>query len=733
MRHSWHGLRWLRGSAASIRAIALTGIIGATALPFASAQTAVSPADAPGGTAAILPSLSAPVIDSPGIPNGPWARREITVTSLAATETAPNIDGRLDESCWHHALHAQGFFRSSGTSPVAEQTEAWVLCDRKYLYVAFHCLDSHPSLIRESETQRNGDIDGDDHVGIDIDSQNIHKGLSSFRVTSRGTQSESIEGGTADNITWVGDWHAAAQRTKDGWTCEMAIPFRLLHYPRGSKAFGLMLYRRLARETSREVWPFLPREGEQDEAQYLHSFTGLNPPTIAPRPVFLPYLLTSAGDASAGGTHAREGIDIKYPLTTTMTGVATLFPDFQTIEQQVTDISFSYTEKYLPDRRPFFAEGSDFLPYRDQFYSRRVGEIDGGFKVVGKEDKTSVGFLGTTSGWGKNDPAKRQQVYLAQVRREIGQYAFVSANVLENHQAIDGYATNRTTKFEAGWSAPAPGRYRPNATVNIAPSWQGGQRKGAKEFLHLGAGAPGGHPNVGINWSSVPDDFVSDLGFNPDLNQRGFNAWLEQYNDFDRGAIQSYWTGFNFGRKQKVHPNTFFSDYANPEFYVELRRGLAFDVGYNQSRREQFRDHTTDYDFSWGRRTLYQRGGIHLTAGRVADEAYRYIGINQSLLLARPLTLRAEQSWVTQGVTRQTQTIVTGTYRLSDSRAFGTRLVHQSGHGDPSAGSDTPNGTNLYVSYAQHVRAGYDLFVLVGDPNSVKTRGTATVKIIQPF
>ena len=46
---------------------------------------------------------------------------------------------------------------------------------------------------------------------------------------------------------------------------------------------------------------------------------------------------------------------------TTLTGVATIKPDFQTIEQDVTGINFSYTEKLLTDRRPFFAEGSEFF------------------------------------------------------------------------------------------------------------------------------------------------------------------------------------------------------------------------------------------------------------------------------------------------------------------------------------------------------------------------------------
>ena len=170
----------------------------------------------------------------------------------------------------------------------------------------------------------------------------------------------------------------------------MSIPFALLRYSRGATAFGVNLFRKLARETSAQNWPYLPPDGSNNESLYIHEFTGMHPPFFAPRPIFLPYTLFTGGAGNSG----RTGLDIKYPLSTTLTGVATLFPDFQTIEQDVTNINFSYTEKLLTDRRPFFAEGAGFLPYRDLFYSRRIGVLDGGLKVAGKQGDTSLGLLG---------------------------------------------------------------------------------------------------------------------------------------------------------------------------------------------------------------------------------------------------------------------------------------------------------------------------------------------------
>ena len=361
------------------------------------------------------------------VPTDPavWSRQSFTVPFCPQP---PAMDGRLDDPCWKTAMKADGFFRYGGghPAPAAEQTQAWICADKTHLYLAFRCLDDHPEQIRAGETQRNGNIYHDDYVGIDIDSQNSRRGFSSFFVSARGTQAESIEGGTADNITWAGDWTAAVRRTGRGWTCEIAIPFALMRYPRGAKAFGMVLYRQIGRETALQGWPYLPPAGVDNstEPQYLDEFTGIAPPFLTPRPTFLPYTLVTGGT----GNSARTGLDIKYPLSTTLTGVGTVYPDFQTIQQDVTNINFSYNEKLLTDYRPFFAEGAGFLPSTDLFYSRRIGAVDQGVKVAGKQGDTAVGLLGSnTSG------TVAQDSLALNLAKDIGLYSQAGVAVTDDH------------------------------------------------------------------------------------------------------------------------------------------------------------------------------------------------------------------------------------------------------------------------------------------------------------
>ncbi len=658
-------------------------------------------------------AVLATAIPSPPTPAA-WTRQTIPIAPCAVP---PKIDGRLDDACWRMATRAAGFFRLGGNVPIqpGDQTEAWICADKTHLYLAFHCLDSHPELIHASQTQRDGNIGEDDFVAVDIDSQNARHGLSNFQVTPRGTQGEYLEGGTADNITWAGDWKAATARTKDGWTAEMSIPFALLRYPKGATAFGLNLWRKLAREASVENWPYLPPDGNNNESLYVHEFTGIHPPFFAPRPIFLPYTLFTGGAGNSG----RIGLDIKYPLTTTLTGVATIRPDFQTIEQDVTGINFSYTEKLLTDRRPFFAEGSGFLPYRDLFYSRRIGVLDGGVKVAGKQGDTSLGLLATdTSG-----PNAENAAVFA-LNRDLGLFSRATVNFVSD--IVPGRPSNQVAKLEGqyGWRV-GPDHW--SVLANHTPSWQSGRLMDSKDYFNFSTSATLGHPSFTLEHQDIGANFISNLGFVPDVDLKGSAISTEQYNQFDRGRLRLYDVNLSANSYQH-HTGGFFQKDINGNVYLESRDGLSVDLNVDQSQRDDFRDHANQLSFGWGKRTLYQRGNVGDTVGRQAGQPYNFLSFSQGVLVSRPFSLQLNYSRLRLGDTHSTQTILTGNYLLSGERSVGARIVNQAGD-DQGTGL----GTDIYFSFGQHVRSGSDLYLLFGDPNSPKTRGKITLKIIRPF
>jgi len=622
----------------------------------------------------------------------------------------PRIDGLLDDDpCWKTATHAVGFYRYLGTTPIVEQTEAWVCADRTHLYVAFHCIDDHPDLIKAQETLRNGDLSNDDSVSIMIDSQNTHRNTSVFSVSARGTQAESLEGGTADNITWAGDWQAAVRRVPDGWTAEFAIPWALLRHPRNTHAMAIMLLRKLARETSQEVWPYMSRDQQQHSILYMTTFTGIAPMDYAPRPILLPYVLGTAGEGYA----ARYGMDVKYPLSTTMTGVLTLNPDFQDVEQQVTNIAFSYDPIYYTDNRPFFADSIAYLPVYDVFYTRSIGQIDEGAKVAGKQGGTTVNGLVTNS----HENGGRSDV-VANMTQEIGPLSDVHFAFAQDRQF--GVPGSRVFKAEGlyGWQT-AQTQY--GMYVNHMPSWVDNRLSDAKDFMSFFSSPPAGKPGFALQRNDIGPAFTNNIGYVPETNIKGEEWSVMQANWFDTGKLDSYFVAAN-GAYYDFHTGGFFRKDFDYYAYVDFREG--WNVALNivpASERQQYHDHLNEVTINWAEHSLYAKGGIDASFGQQEDQKYSLLSVYQGLGLSKKVAISASVNRALLGGAVTTEGVVTGTYRLTFERSVGLRAV--------TLGHDS----NLFISFEQKARKGDDIFFLIGNPNSASTQGLITLKVVHPF
>jgi len=667
------------------------------------------------------PSILSATIPTPVSPPGPWTRSR---REVARAESPPVIDGVLDDATWRTATHALGFQRAIGGAPIPNQTEAWIAADEHHLYVAFHCQDSEPHLIRAEQTQRGGVVWNDDYVGVDIDSQNTRQAFSSFVVSAGGVQWEHREGGTADNVTWAGDWRAAVSRVPDGWTAEMAIPFRGLRYPKGARAMGLLLYRRIGRENTTQVWPFLPREGtdEDVQARYMDEFVGLNPPDLTARPVYLPYVLATAGDGAA----VKAGLDVKYPLTPTLTAVGTLNPDFDTVEQAVTDISFSYTEKFLDDRRPFFAEGADFLPPLALFYSRRVEDIDAGVKLVGKDGATSIGALGA---FRAGDD--RLNLGMLQVERQLGLLNRIGFSGVSS-DGRDGPDANSVARLYGTYGFHA-GEFLLSLSAHRTQSWQGGRAAGSETFARIATDFIPGRPVAILDLRDIEPDFESGVGYVPERNIRGYFLRLRQFNKFEGGPLAFYeaWiTTEDYDRHTGgfYRSNLFYGavaqNHAGWQLFAETGNARRDGFLPEDTSGTRYDDRITTLQLSWGNRTLLKSGSVMGQFGKQANESYSLLTMRQGFVLSRPLTASASWSRVKVGDYRATQAILNAAYRIDNQAAFGGRVVVQGGD------------TSLFLSYGRQVRAGTDVFVLYGEPDPMKSTRTTnkiTVKLVRPL
>ncbi len=652
-------------------------------------------------------------------PPGGWTRQTFTIPKCLIP---PKIDGRLTDECWRTAFHAPAFYRYGGNALVRERTEAWICADSSHLFLAYHCQFHDPAHLKASETRRQSTgVLNDDFVAIDLDSQNTHRGYSSFVVNALGTQFESLEGGTADNITWAGDWKAAAHRTRDGYTVEISIPFALLRYPKGTRAFSFVLYRKLPDEADFTSFPYEPPAAIDAalEAQYLQEFNGIEPPFYTPRPIFLPYTLATVGD----GSSVRNGIDIKYPLTTSLTGVASLYPDFATIEQAVENVNFSYTEKLLSDSRPFFAEGAGFLPGQDLFYSRTITQMDGGVKVVGKQGDNTIGFLATTTQGGVG---KGQSDYALNFNHAIGLFSTVGLESVGDQQ--NGLESNNVDRLSAvfGWKTGPKAEDQRFLSVWHAQSWQGGQMADGYDRVEYSnqsdnsSNPPLGKPYYNFQYLDIGPNFVSDLGYVPYIDLRGFTANFGQYNQWSKNRLQKYQFGFNL-YDEDHHTGGFFQKGITNYASIGTNNGYYVELDSTVDKHEIYNDQYESLAFNWSQLKLFRDGGLLYNFGHQQGEKYTYFSVNQGQLISKPFSVRYELDELTLGPSITKQQVFTAAYILDQYRTIGGRLVNING------------ATDIFLSFSQQVRSGTDLFIIFGDPNASTTKSIVSVKVVRPF
>lgn len=146
----------------------------------------------------------------------------------------------------------------------SEKTIAYIGYDNKNLYFAFRCYDSEPKKIRSSVTNRDNIFD-DDWILIFIDTFNEKRRAYSFFLNPIGIQMDGIrtEEGGSDNtdISWDTVFYSDGKIDKEGFTIEMAIPFKSFRFPdREDKIWGISIARTIARKGEIIVWPSMSKE-----------------------------------------------------------------------------------------------------------------------------------------------------------------------------------------------------------------------------------------------------------------------------------------------------------------------------------------------------------------------------------------------------------------------------------------------------------------------------------------
>ena len=541
--------------------------------------------------------------------------------SPTQTDTPPVIDGVLDDEVWHTAARITEFTQQSPIegAPATEETDIYIAYDSENLYFGFHVHYGDPSIMRANRVERDRAM-MDDLMRVYFDTFLDQQRGYQFSVNAYGVQGDGIVtagrrgfgggggghggggGGGGPNMaipfadrSWDALFDTGGQIVEDGYTAEMAIPFKSLRYPTPGEGepylWGFQIIRGVrGKDQENQVWAPMSRdetsffaqmgllEGMTDistsrNLEILPTFTAIQYGEIDPT---MPGFANQATDPDAG-------VNVKYGVTSDLTADFTINPDFSQIESDRPQIEVNQRfPLFFSELRPFFVEGAEIFNIQAPVtfvHTRTMVDPDYGAKLSGQIGRFSVGVLTANDrAPGKVDNPEDSafdqtaQTFIARASYDLYAESNIGAIVtdrefLDSHSRVVGLDGNfRLSPTIAADFRGVSSRYK----------GLGGEQAGG-HMLSTGIRQSGRNVSWSLSAYEISPEFDTDVGFVRRTDIRnvtgnlGYRFWPEswvinwgpsisygQNHDFD-GTLQDENLGlrinFSFARNITLYSN----------------------------------------------------------------------------------------------------------------------------------------------------------------------------------
>lgn len=343
-------------------------------------------------------------------------RPSVAAVRIAPSE-APAIDGILDDRAWEKAAVIDEFYQLEPNEgqPGDERTTVRILYDENNLYFGITCYDDQPGQIRARVKARDGDLENDDFVRIYLDPHLTRRNGYFFDVNPLGARRDVLLQNNSDTLTaWNALWTAKARKTSNGWTVEMAIPFRSISYDRSRAEWGFDFYRLVRRKDEKIRWSSINRAidtSDISEEGTLQGISGMREGLGLDLQTFANLRYTHNWDTSQGnGISIRPSGNAFYKITPSLTGTLTYNTDFSDAPLDERQVNITRFDLFYPERRDFFLQDAPSFefgginisddPNGGPFFSRNIGIVNGnpvnilaGGKVSGEQDGYDIGAM----------------------------------------------------------------------------------------------------------------------------------------------------------------------------------------------------------------------------------------------------------------------------------------------------------------------------------------------------
>jgi len=158
----------------------------------------------------------------------------------------PLVDG-VEEAIWQEAREFPLFNIKAG-QPLVMETTARMMYDDQNLYAFVHCREVNLVEARDQMkyTRHDAPVWGNGCVEFFFDVRNDGRSYYQFIVDVHGATADLLHhdpDGPRKALEWNGFWRHAVGTSADGWTVEVAIPWRTLNMTPGVQCLGLNISR----------------------------------------------------------------------------------------------------------------------------------------------------------------------------------------------------------------------------------------------------------------------------------------------------------------------------------------------------------------------------------------------------------------------------------------------------------------------------------------------------------
>ena len=455
--------------------------------------------------------------------------------NITKTISPVKVDGVLDDAIWQTSENATNFWQKFPKDNVKafRKTIAQVAFDDNFLYIAFTVEDTGNAVIQS--LKRDFGHDGQDGVAVILDPLNLHTNGLFFVVNAFNSQSEDQLSANGNiNWSWDNKWYSATKQNANGWTAEMAIPFKTLRYDASKKNWGINFIRIDTKSNEYSCWTPVP----VNFASYDLGYTGVmfwneKPPNPGSNIVLQPYITSSVDENRQNKepliAYGNAGFDSKITLSSSLNLDLTVNPDFSQVDvdRQVTNLSrFNI---FFPERRTFFLENSDLLtnfgiPPIRPFYSRRIG-VDGygnrvpilfGARLSGNlSKKTRIGVMNVQTG--KTDNYASENYSAISVSQRVLKRSSVSGYFLNRQAFLSDEQKHKDPSLEFGRNSGLSFEY-----TNLKGNWNGWAAfhnsskpniSGDNNYYGIGYQYNGRTFGNVLDFTKVGTNYYTDMGF----------------------------------------------------------------------------------------------------------------------------------------------------------------------------------------------------------------------------